>query len=203
MLLTARGAETAGQVLARGATYVRRRLFAADVDPSWAGLTLAYGLAIFLVLLGSYRWIFDDAARWRVDQMPARARDMRSYNGADDRLVTLVDQMKLHNALVLTAPCSNWQCIGAVFWKNSPWLDNDVIYAKDLGPGNDEIFAAYPDRVVYRSTYLPTVHRSLRLGARCDAPGRRPNARRAKGRRRPESDAHPDEHARSQGRGRS
>ena len=52
VLLTARGAETAGEVLARGAGYVRRRFFAGDVDPAWAGLTLAYGLAIFLVLLG-------------------------------------------------------------------------------------------------------------------------------------------------------
>src|SRR6185295_20194379 len=61
----------------------------------------------------------------------------------------------LHDALVLTSPCSNWQCIGVVFWKNSPTLDTDVVYAKDLGPGNGDVFAEYPDRAVYTSTYLP------------------------------------------------
>jgi hypothetical protein len=155
VLLTARGAETAAEVLAAGAGYVRRRLSGREGYPTWAGVSVTYGLVIFLVLLGAHRWVFEDTARWRVDQMPARARDLRGFNGADDRLVTLVHEMNLHHALVLTSPCTNWQCIGSVFWVNSPSLDTDVVFAKDLGPENEKVFAAYPDRAVYTSVYLP------------------------------------------------
>ena len=39
-------------------------------------------------------------------------------------------------------------------FKSAPGV-RDVVYAKDLGPLNDEVFAAYPDRQVYSSVYLP------------------------------------------------
>lgn len=157
MFLAARGAERAAEVLADAVHGMWQRWSgsASNRRPVWASVLIVYGLAIALVSLGSYRWLFDDAKRWRVDQMPARARDMRSYNGADDRLITLVHDMKLHNALVLTSPCSNWQCIGAVYWLNSPTFDSDVVYAKDIAAKNADLFDKYPDRAVYTTTYLP------------------------------------------------
>lgn len=156
MFLAARGAERSAEVLADAVHRVwQRRSGLTRPRPIWASVLVVYALAIALVGLGSYRWLFGDAQHWRVDQMPARARDMRKYNGADDRLITLVRDMKLHNALVLTKPCSNWQCIGTVFWLNSTTFDGDIVYAKDLPAKNAEVFEKYPDREVYSATYLP------------------------------------------------
>ncbi len=157
MFLAARGAERAAEVLADAVHRLWQRWpgTANSQRPLWASVIIVYALAISLICLGSYRWLLGDAQHWRVDQMPARARDMRSYNGADDRLITLLQKMKLKNALVLTKPCSNWQCIGTVFWLNSPTFDGDVVYARYLPAKNAEVFAKYPDRAVYTATYLP------------------------------------------------
>ena len=37
-----------------------------------------------------------------------------------------------------------------VFSANSPRLDTDVIYARDLGPGDTRLMELYPDRHFYR-----------------------------------------------------
>ena len=78
---------------------------------------------------------------------------LTSHVSLDDRLVELVEEADLSNALVLVERCPNWWCYGSVFWMNSPTLDGDVVFARDLAERREELFRAFPDREVYQGTY--------------------------------------------------
>lgn len=90
---------------------------------------------------------------WRIDVVPENAEALDGFNKSNDRLVELVDDADLHNALVLADDCRKWWCYGTLFWMNSPTLDGDVVFAKDVESLRAELFAAYPDRAVYVATY--------------------------------------------------
>uniref|UniRef100_A0A7C2BGY9 Glycosyltransferase RgtA/B/C/D-like domain-containing protein n=1 Tax=Thermomicrobium roseum TaxID=500 RepID=A0A7C2BGY9_THERO len=52
------------------------------------------------------------------------------------------------NSVVLL-PITAWTAYAPFFIRNSPLLDSPVLYARDLGPRNTEIAAAFPDRQIY------------------------------------------------------
>ncbi len=55
----------------------------------------------------------------------------------------------LHNALVFI-DIKTWKDYGNFSWLNSPFLDSDVIFARDMGPErNERIIAALPGREIY------------------------------------------------------
>jgi hypothetical protein len=55
----------------------------------------------------------------------------------------------LHNALVFI-DIKTWKDYGNFSWLNSPFLDNDVIFVRDMGPErNERIIAALPGREIY------------------------------------------------------
>jgi hypothetical protein len=155
-LLAARGADRAAEVLSIGAAELRRRATGADVRPQWAGVLVVY--AVVLALAGSaiYGWLLGRHTSWKDEFVPNKASALRSFNNMDDRLVQLVDDEDLHDALVLVqGDCSTWQCYGSVFWLNNTTLDGDVVFARDLPAHRAELFAAYPDRYVYFASYGP------------------------------------------------
>ena len=78
---------------------------------------------------------------------------LRGFLGIDDRIVRLVDQQNVHNALVLVENCREFQCYGSVFSRNTPGLDGDVVYAKDIVSERPAIIAAFPGRKVYIAKY--------------------------------------------------
>ena len=119
----------------------------------WAGLLMVYGLVGALIVLSMNGWLLGNQDGWNEVHVPDRAADLRGFNFADDRLVKLVEDADLDNALVLVERCPNWWCYGTVFWMNSPTMDGDVVFARDLEERRQELFRAYPERKVYQGTY--------------------------------------------------
>jgi hypothetical protein len=90
----------------------------------------------------------------RIDYVPQTIKDMKGFNGADNRLPQKVQEMGLHNALVLVKWCAHWQCYGTVFWRNDLDFKGDIVYARDLSPARSvEVIASYPGRQVYLADY--------------------------------------------------
>lgn len=153
VLLTARGVDRAAVLLADGARGLWRTLAGVEVRERWPGVVVAYALALCLVGAGMYSWLLGREQDWHMDFVPKSASDLQSFNGVDDRLVGVIREADLTNALVLVEDPCTWQCYGSVFWLNAPTLDGDVVIAKDLPDRRAELFDAYPNRRVYRATY--------------------------------------------------
>jgi 4-amino-4-deoxy-L-arabinose transferase-like glycosyltransferase len=155
-LLTARGADRAAEVLSTGAAYLRERLTHSLVDARWAGVAVVYAAVLALVGSSIYTWLLGHQRSWVDEFIPERASAIEGFNRVDDRLVDLVEEADLENALVLVqADCNGWQCYGSVFWLNSPYLDGDVVFARNIPERQGELFEAYPDRLVYVAEYSP------------------------------------------------
>ena len=155
ILLAAHGADRAAVLLADAAAFVRRALFGGvGRPPVWAGVLVVYALIAALVGGGVYGWLLGNDVSWQADFVPNQATGLEGFNGVDDRLVKLVNDADLDNALVLVeGDCPNWQCYGSVFWLNSPALDGDVVFARDLEEYRAELLQAFPDRAVYAAKY--------------------------------------------------
>lgn len=161
ILLAARGADRAADLLASGVAAVRDRDIETVDRPLWASRLVVFGFVGVLVATSVSSWMLGNRTAWRADLVPNRASAMCCVLGLDDRIHELAEEQDLHNALVLVDPCgNNFVCYGSVFWRNNPSLDGDVVYAKDLPARRGEIIAAYPGRSVYLATYLdePSLH---------------------------------------------
>jgi hypothetical protein len=58
---------------------------------------------------------------------------------------------------VLVEDCDvgrHWYCYGSVAWLNSPTLDGDVVFARDVPGRREELLQAFPDRQVYLANYM-------------------------------------------------
>ena len=153
MLLAARGGDRAAELLADAAGWLHRALLGGEARPLWAGILVTYGLMAALVGTSVYGWLLSNNDSWDALFVPDRATSLRGFNFVDDRLVKLVNEADLENALVLVEVCPNWWCFGNVFWMNSPTLDGNVVFAEDLEARRGELFQAYPDRTVYVAKY--------------------------------------------------
>lgn len=154
VLLTARGADRLAAVAAESMLALRRRVFPAHAaaKPALAvAVAIVYAAVALPALYGSYRWLRTDDAPWQVRWTPANASQLRGFNKVDDTLLRRAQDADLHNALLLTTgeACYDWPCYASLFWLNAPRLDGDVVYARDLPGRNAELFAAFPDRMVY------------------------------------------------------
>ena len=156
MLLSARGADRAAELLADAAGLLRRTFFGSDQRPLWAGILVVYALVFALIGSSVHGWLLGERQDWDATFVPERAESLRGLFGVDDRLVVLVDEAQLENALVLVENCglgTGWNCYGSVAWLNSPMLDGDVVFARDLKDRRDEILRAFPGRDVYIATF--------------------------------------------------
>jgi hypothetical protein len=156
ILLSARGFTLLGERVAGWASLVRRKGGGRD-EPIAVARVLSYGILAVLLGISVHGWVLGkhyDAPR--IDYVPRTIKDLKGFNGADDRLSQKVKEMGLHNALVLVKGCTNWQCYGTVFWRNDPDFDGDIVYAKDLSPERTAaVIASYPGRQVYLADYGP------------------------------------------------
>jgi 4-amino-4-deoxy-L-arabinose transferase-like glycosyltransferase len=156
MLLSARGAERAGEALSGVAGSIRGAIMPSKTVGVWAGLLVAYVFIVALAGSSAYGWLLGRNDSWTDLFVPAKASDLKGFNFIDDRLTKLVDNAHLHNALVLVADdCEGWQCYGSVFWLNEPALNGDVVYAKDVADKRADLLKAYPNRLVYSARYGP------------------------------------------------
>ncbi len=153
MLLAARGADLGAQRIAEGTARIRARFDGHERPLPWASYAVVYLLVLSLCGSSIWGWLLGRHASWTVFGMPETAQDMRKFNFTDDRLVTLVDDAKLHNSLVLVDECAAWYCYGSLFWRNTPTLDGNVVYARNLEKDIPALVAAYPDRQVYVADY--------------------------------------------------
>ncbi len=162
MLLSARGAERAGEVLSAAADRVRAIIIPSRAGAGWAGMLVVYVFVAALAGTSAYNWLLGHNRTWSDVFVPAQASDLKGFNSIDDRLIKLIDDAHLHNALVLVADdCEGWQCYGSVFLRNKPTLDGDVVYARDVADRRGDLFKAYPDRLVYFAHYGPPAYLSI------------------------------------------
>jgi hypothetical protein len=181
ILLSARGAERAGEVLSDIASRARQIVIPAHPGPTWAGALLVYASIAVLAGTSAYSWLRDRNTAWSDPFVPANASDLRSFNSVDDRLLKLVRAAHLHNALVLVQnDCNGWQCYGSVFWRNNPTLDGDIVYAKDIPDRRAGLFAAYPNRFVYYAHYDSPTYLSVYGSSIPLVPSSAPTAPRAR-----------------------
>jgi hypothetical protein len=153
MLLSARGAERAGNFLVGVTKWLSTRWARLELRHAWPPYAAAYACALALCGFSVYAWLFGNDPSWRVENVPAQASALRGLNGIDGELNELIDDADLENALVVVEACPHWQCYGTVFWRNSPALDGDVVYARDSNSA--ALFAAFPDRLVYAASGNP------------------------------------------------
>ena len=151
MLLSARGLTLLQERLAHWSRLILGRLRPTE-EPIAVARVTGYAALGVLLAISVHGWMlgkhFDIE---RTDFMPRTISELKGFNGADGRLLQAADKMHIHNALILVAPCGNWQCYGTVFWKNSPDFNGDIIWAKDVP---EMRYAATLDKYAGRKIYL-------------------------------------------------
>lgn len=115
------------------------------------------GRVLAYVLLGSL--LAFDVGLYIPSQLPG----LKGYNYVSAASLDAVAHAGVHDAVVFTdpGPAAEWWNYGMVFSANSPLLDTDVIYARDLGAEDERLMALYPGRRFYRlrKTSLVEIHR--------------------------------------------
>ena len=84
--------------------------------------------------------------------LPAAVIETRDFNYVDGDLQRTVAAEVTRPALVFVGgePLEWWH-YGSFFSGNTPWLDGEIIYARDLGDAkNQNLMADYPDYIPYR-----------------------------------------------------
>jgi hypothetical protein len=83
--------------------------------------------------------------------LPGRIEAYRDYNFVSAGPRAAVEAAVNTPALVfITADATDWWEYGAFFSGNTPWLDGDIIYARDLGAAeNERLRAEFPGRAAY------------------------------------------------------
>jgi hypothetical protein len=84
--------------------------------------------------------------------LPVQLPLLRGYNYVSRVSLEAVERAGVHHALVFvdTGGRYEWWNYGMLFSANSPRLDTDVLYARDLGVENERLMRLYPDRHFYR-----------------------------------------------------
>jgi Dolichyl-phosphate-mannose-protein mannosyltransferase len=152
ILLTARGAEAAGNAAGSVVALLRERMTHRPQPQFVGGTVAAYVLVLALFINGSGGWLFDWAKPYDAASVPYTVSGIQGIWEVDGRLNQLADETQLTNALVLVKPCgffSSGHCYGSVFLRNSIEFDGDVVWARYMDGSNHEIIAAFPGRSVY------------------------------------------------------
>ena len=131
LLLTARGIQVAATAGLEARAMRARRLAQGGVAAVIVGVLVLGNLLLYLP-----------------GQVPVYA----DFNNIRGKPLERVNAAGLTNALVFVEddPDWHWWKYGALFIGNSPWLDGEVIYARDLGPDvNRQLMEVYPTRKAY------------------------------------------------------
>jgi hypothetical protein len=88
---------------------------------------------------------------WNLLHLPAVVESYRGYNFISGEPRAAVESAVEPPALVFVAVSqADWWEYGAFFTGNTPWLDGDVVYARDLGTAeNARLRAQFPERAAY------------------------------------------------------
>ena len=131
------------------------------------GARFYYALMPYFLLLTAagigavHRWLRRLRAAWAVPTLvatlfvfsalvyvPHYVRKLRaSYNLMDNEIYAAAREAEIAEGLVLCPPNDrSYPSYGSVFWRNSPWLDTPLVWAKDLGPLNEKLYRTYRGR---------------------------------------------------------
>lgn len=155
MLLTGRAVSLLRDAVASLLLVIRPGDERGQVAPRVSYLAVATPV-IILALWGSGSWLFRSSGSWRAEFMPESAAALKGFNGIDGRFPEMLRAAELKNALVMVDDCGSWHCYGSTFWLNEPTLDGEVVYARYWPDRPDQamdVFAAYPERSVYRANF--------------------------------------------------
>lgn len=80
---------------------------------------------------------------------------LKGFNFTDARIINEVKIKNIHNAVIFIQECNgNWWCYGSVFPQNSPTLDTDIVYLKNLGDyTNQKVMRHFQGRSFYLVDY--------------------------------------------------
>jgi hypothetical protein len=156
MLLSARGVQCLINAVGDIASWLGARVrFLWGLEARATAGVAAYAVVAALLAYSVHGWMLGKHEAWPyIEFVPRTVSELEDFNSANPGLLEAADSQDLHNALVLVGDCPHWWCYGTVFWTNSPDLDGDIVYARDLGPEkNAALIASYAGRSVYIADY--------------------------------------------------
>jgi hypothetical protein len=156
MLLSARGVQCLVNAVGDIASWLGARVrFLWGLEARATAGVAAYAVVAALLAYSVHGWMLGKHEAWPyIEYVPRTISELKDFNSANPGLLEAADRQHLHNALVLVGDCPHWWCYGTVFWTNSPDLNGDIVYARDLGPEkNASLIASYAGRSVYIADY--------------------------------------------------
>lgn len=96
---------------------------------------------------------------------PLSMKNLQSFNFTDGRILCTVKTLNVHHAIVFVKDCdNNWWCYGSVFPQNSPDLQTDIIYVKDLGTEKNFSFVThFANRMYFCADYNANTLTKIKL----------------------------------------
>lgn len=95
---------------------------------------------------------------------PVSLTHLKTFNYTDGRILLLTEKSNITNAVVFVKDTckGQWWCYGSVFPQNSPDLNSNIVYAKDLGTQkNSELIKYYKNRSYYIIDYNTLLMKKL------------------------------------------
>jgi hypothetical protein len=119
---------------------------------SWVTHAALLALPAALVFGAQRQWLSRSGNLMRLLFMPANIYQMKGSNYISGETLAKIKDRDVHNALIFVEDLRHdWWYYGAVFTLNSPFLDSDIIAARDLGPEeNVKVIDSFPGRKLYR-----------------------------------------------------
>jgi len=121
---------------------------------SWLAHAAFLALPAALVFGTQQHWLSRSDGFFPFSIMPSNVFEMKGFNFVSGEMLSKIRSHGIHHALIFvedrdTAWC--WWYYGAVFTLNSPFLDSDIITARDLGPQeNLKLINALSGRNLFR-----------------------------------------------------
>lgn len=156
MLLSARGVQCLVNAVGDVASWLGARVrFLWGLEARATAGVAAYTVVAALLAYSVHGWMLGRHQAWpHIEFVPRTVSELEDFNFANPGLLEAAERQHLRNALVLVRECPHWWCYGTVFWKNSPDLDGDIVYALDLGTEkNAALIERFPGRSVYIADY--------------------------------------------------
>jgi hypothetical protein len=111
-----------------------------------------WGLLVVLTISAQLVWLSRGGALFQFPFMPGNLFALKGFNYTSGAMIDKVKAEGIHHALLFVEDREpDWWYYGALFPLNSPFLDSDIVVARDRGPGeNARVMGVFPDRAVYR-----------------------------------------------------
>ncbi|MBN1551010.1 hypothetical protein JW979_06060, partial [bacterium] len=157
MLIMARGMDAMLSYLHTGFTWIRITSPLSRKTAVIAAAALLYSVTAVLITENIHLFYikdtYDTKTTGSVYAMPQRIGQMQNFNGLRFNIPDLLRKYNIRKGIVLIEHYK-WWGYGSVSTLNSPYLDTDLVFGRNLGPEkNADLFDAYPGKDIYLVTY--------------------------------------------------